>query len=102
MRVFPYNEPTMLCRLLSVSVVLCALCSAQAAEEWRAQALARESNGDMAGALAVLERAAERAPGSAQLQDEIGAVLGRMNRPSEAIVRFAKAAQLDPNYAPAQ
>ena len=66
-----------------------------------ARAAALKARGDAAGALAAWEKAAEIAPRSARVQDEIGFLLAVLNRRQEAVSHFEHALKFDPRFASA-
>jgi len=66
-----------------------------------ARAAALKARGDAAGALAAWEKAAEIAPRSARVQDEIGFLLAVLNRRQEAVSHFEQALKFDSRFAAA-
>src|SRR5580693_1064108 len=73
----------------------------QTAAELKQRADALKAQGDAAGALELMEKAAEADPKSAELEDEAGFLLAVLKRNPEAKVHFERAIQLDPAYAAA-
>lgn len=83
-------------------LALIELATAQNPATWRSEASALKSKGDVAGALAAFEKAANAEPFAADLQDEIGFLLAAQARHPDALARFEKAIALDAKYAPAR
>src|SRR5258708_34946035 len=85
-----------------IALFLAAALVAQTLPERIREGAAKKAQGDAAGALAAYQEAARLAPASAELQHEIGFLLGVLKRPEEAQQHFREAIRIDPNFAPAR
>src|SRR6266576_5145635 len=89
-------------RRYTIALLLAAALAAQGLPERLQEGAAKKARGDAAGALAAYQDAARLAPGSAEVQFEIGFLLGVLKRPQEAQQHFREAIRIDPNFAPAR